>query len=168
MWSLAIIIALASGAWPYIKLILLGYAWFCPPTVLNTRRRGKLLSILDILGKWSVVDQFIMVMLMVVFRFLFYLPPEGSTIAYLPPPGFMYLEVRINPQWGFYGFFMAALGSLVVNHFIVIQHRNVVSEGWFSIPSPAENVDQEAASKKKSSSLNGLADSPQPGGTGNR
>ena len=134
VWSLALIIALASGAWPYIKLIMLGYCWFCPPTVLNSRRRGRLLSILDILGKWSVIDQFIMVMLMVVFRFVFDLPPEGADISYLPPVGFMYLEVRINPQWGFYGFFMAALGSLVVNHFIVIQHRNVVSVGWFSMP----------------------------------
>ena len=144
VWSLAIIIALASGAWPYIKLIMLGYCWFCPPTVLNTRRRGKLLSILDILGKWSVVDQFIMVMLMVVFRFLFTLPPEGTSIAYMPPPGFMYLEVRINPQFGFYGFFMAALGSLVVNHFIVFQHRNVVSVGWFGIPQ-ASRKDEETA-----------------------
>ena len=56
VYPLALLIAVFSGAWPYVKILLMLFAWFVPDKVFNATRRGHLLQALDALGKWSLID----------------------------------------------------------------------------------------------------------------
>ena len=67
--SLGMLIALASGCWPYVKVVLTMFAFFVPPSLLAVDARGRVLGVLDMLGKWSIVDQFMMAILTIVFYF---------------------------------------------------------------------------------------------------
>ena len=128
MWNagavaLAIIIALASGAWPYAKQVLLLFAWFAPPTVLSADRRGSFLETLDILNKWSLIDLFVLVLMMVSFSFFV----SASLLQLvLVPAGALSFSVQVAPGWGIYGFLFGTLGSLVVNHVCTFVHRRTM------------------------------------------
>jgi uncharacterized paraquat-inducible protein A len=65
-YALAILIAVTSIVWPYIKLILSLVSWVVP--FKNIRRREHLLEVIDALGKWSFVDIFVLLIIMVAFR----------------------------------------------------------------------------------------------------
>merc|ERR1712012_1485849 len=78
VYPLAIVIAFFSGFWPYIKLLAMLVAWLSPQKLLTVNCRRKVLDMLDALGKWSLVDTFVMVMFMVAFKF------KLSTDADLP------------------------------------------------------------------------------------
>ena len=64
VYVLAILVALCSGVWPYTKIILLGVCWFYTPP-----RRGQILEWIDVLGKWALVDTFVMTLMLVAFHF---------------------------------------------------------------------------------------------------
>jgi len=130
MWNsgayvLALAIAIASCAWPYLKNILMLFCWFAPTTVLNTKRRGTFLEVLDMLGKWSLVDVYILIMLIVGFRFYITSSYVGGLDAYLPAD-VLVLDIVVTPGWGIYGFVLGAMGSLIVNHFMIFYHRRAV------------------------------------------
>jgi hypothetical protein len=67
-YPLAILIAVTSIAWPYLKIILSVYAWVMP--YKNPRRRELLIETIDALGKWSFVDIVVLVEIMVAFRYV--------------------------------------------------------------------------------------------------
>jgi hypothetical protein len=75
-YPLAILIAVTSIAWPYVKIILSFYAWMKP--YYNPRKREFLIEVIDALGKWSFVDIVVLVEIMVAFRYA-----SGSSIAEL-------------------------------------------------------------------------------------
>lgn len=62
------IIFLLSFAWPYSKQLIVLGLWFAPPTTVSVSTRGSALHWLDLLGKWSIVDIFVLVMVLVGFR----------------------------------------------------------------------------------------------------
>ena len=66
MWEaktyyLAILIAFFTGAWPFVKLFLMLLAWVLPTSIMSMKHRDSTLIWMDILGKWSLVDTFVMV-----------------------------------------------------------------------------------------------------------
>eukprot|EP01083_Nonionella_stella_P088628 247109_1 len=63
-YSLAIIIATFSGAWPYIKLLLLLLIWLHP---MKENKRKKGLLLLDQLGKYSFIDLYVCIFMVVSF-----------------------------------------------------------------------------------------------------
>lgn len=65
-YVLAVLIAGFSGAWPYIKLLLLTVCWLWP---MPYHRREKLLTLLDQLGKFSFIDSHVTVTMIVAFYF---------------------------------------------------------------------------------------------------
>jgi hypothetical protein len=67
VYTLAVLIAFFSGAWPYIKLSSMLVAWLCPPGLLTVKSRENILIVLDALGKWSLVDFFVMVLMLCAF-----------------------------------------------------------------------------------------------------
>ncbi|OEU21392.1 hypothetical protein FRACYDRAFT_138831, partial [Fragilariopsis cylindrus CCMP1102] len=110
-YPLAIFIAITSIGWPYVKLAIATYAWMMP--YRNSRRRELLIEIIDVLGKWSFVDIMVLVEIMVAFR---------STVDL----GFgLKLEIVLVAQWGFYGFVVATMMSLLSTHVILHYHRKV-------------------------------------------
>ncbi|KAH9254574.1 hypothetical protein BASA81_007331 [Batrachochytrium salamandrivorans] len=129
MWNsgaypLAVIIALASGAWPYGKQILLLFAWLAPSTILHPLSRGRLLEVLDMLGKWSMIDIYVLVIMMVAFRF--YLTSSMVESLTLLPSDVVEVNVVVGAGWGMYGFCLGAMGSLLVNHVMVWYNRKII------------------------------------------
>jgi len=73
-YPLAILIVITSICWPYVKLAMSMLAWVVPPVsrprggIRGPRRRERLVEWLDALGKWSFVDIFVLIIMMVAFR----------------------------------------------------------------------------------------------------
>lgn len=66
--GLAILILLVSGVWPYAKQLTTLALWFLPPTRVSISWRGTILLWLDFLAKWSMVDIFVIIIMIVSFR----------------------------------------------------------------------------------------------------
>ena len=69
VYLLAILVAVFSGIWPYVKLITLLLCWCLNEIKLSPRVREKLLIVLDTMGKWSLLDSYVLIMMLVAFRF---------------------------------------------------------------------------------------------------
>eukprot|EP00934_Nitzschia_sp_Nitz4_P006129 Nitzschia sp. Nitz4//scaffold1_size375055//84702//86183//NITZ4_000233-RA/size375055-augustus-gene-0.663-mRNA-1//1//CDS//3329540916//6119//frame0 len=110
-YPLAILIAITSVAWPYVKLLLTFYAWMAPYKV--PRRRELFIEIIDALDKWSFVDIMVLVEIVVAFR----------TDANLAPG--VDLAIVIEAKWGFYGFVVASIMSLISTHVMLHYHRKL-------------------------------------------
>lgn len=117
-YPLAIIIVITSISWPYLKLIMSLYAWTAPfnrkssDVNVTLAKREKMLFWLDVLGKWSFVDVFVLIIMMVIFR---------STID----QGYLIIDIWILPKWGFFGFMLASVLSIFGTHVILHSHRSV-------------------------------------------
>jgi hypothetical protein len=84
--ELAIIIVVFAVIWPYTKQVITMTLWFLPPSGLSASRRGNILLWLDSLGKWSMIDIFILLISMASFRVTIdspdkeFLPPDFYSI----------------------------------------------------------------------------------------
>ena len=76
VYPLAILIAFFSGAWPYIKLACMFVCWLSPTGLLSVKRRESILQFMDMMGKWSLIDFFVMTMFMCAFYFELALVPQ--------------------------------------------------------------------------------------------
>jgi uncharacterized paraquat-inducible protein A len=85
VYALALVILCFSGIWTYVKLSMLIVAFFMPGRILSPPRRERMLIILDSLGKWSLVDAYVLVMMMV--GFLFTLGAEDNVARIVVVPG---------------------------------------------------------------------------------
>ena len=115
VYPLSILVAFFSGGWPYMKLAAILVCWLLPTSALPLRYRDSTLVWLDILGKWSLLDTYVMVMMMVAFNFNLIVAPGIEVIVY------------VVPNWGFYGFLLATMMSLGLGHLVLACHR-LVSE----------------------------------------
>jgi len=66
--ELAIIILIFSGIWPYTKQLMTLALWFLPPSRLPVSKRESIFLWLDRLGKWSMIDIFVLVVSIAAFR----------------------------------------------------------------------------------------------------
>jgi hypothetical protein len=113
-------IALFSGAWPYTKLLMMLYAWVSQPGWYFYKGRESFLMVLDMLGKLSLIDAYVLVMMMIAFHLDIELPSSS-----LLPDGPVSVRIIVEPNWGFYGFLMATMTSLVMSHLILAKYRRV-------------------------------------------
>lgn len=117
VYPLSLLIAIFSGAWPYLKLLLCLAAWVLPSRVLPHQRRETMLVWLDRLGKWSLIDAYVMVMMLVAFRFhLAFFNNEAV------------VDVLVSPEYGFYSFLLATMISLALSHIVLAFHRHVATK----------------------------------------
>ena len=115
VYALAVLVALFSGGWPYVKLVAMLVCWFAPVEMLSAETNYWLLLWLDALGKWSLMDTFVMVLFMVSFAFDLYLA-DNLTVY-----------VTVQPDIGFYTFLYGTMLSLFLGHGVLyfwklIQH----------------------------------------------
>ena len=89
------------------------------PSTFITGARGTLLQCLDILGKWSLIDLIVLVMMMVAFRFHIVSP---SSLHFLPPGG-LEADIVVTAGWGIFAFIIATVISLVLSHVMIAFHR---------------------------------------------
>jgi hypothetical protein len=120
VYPLAILIGFFSGAWPYIKLVAMLGCWITPPWLLSTRKRELVLMALDSLGKWSLIDAYVMTLMMVAFHFHVEIPTAVGSAA----PASL-VELLVQAKFGFVVFVLATMLSLGTGHVIVAIHRHI-------------------------------------------
>ncbi|KAL7552892.1 hypothetical protein ACHAWF_016142 [Thalassiosira exigua] len=120
--TLAILVALFSGLWPYTKLIATLLIWLAPPRWLPSKRRGKILRWLDVLGKWSMVDVFVLLMTLA----SFHISVESPDHLRFLPKDLYQIHMLVRPLWGLYANMLAQLVAQVLSHVIIHYHRKSV------------------------------------------
>lgn len=140
MWNagargMAMLIAIFSGLWPYVKQLVSLTLWFAPPTPPrwlagiglfkrlwpSSKRRGRVLSWLDALGKYSFIDIFVLVIAMVAFQ----ISIESPSVGFLPD-NFYSVDLVLVALYGLYFNMSAQILSQWTSHWIVYYHGNVV------------------------------------------
>jgi hypothetical protein len=124
VYPLAFLIAILSGGWPYLKVLLMFVCWVIPFSdhafVLTPDFRARMLRWLDALGKWSLIDAYLMILFLVAFRFHIALQlDDGNSGAFV----WTVLDIFVHPHWGLHGFVIATVLSLCCSHFIVGYQR---------------------------------------------
>jgi len=142
MWKagtyfLAFLIGGFSGFWPHMKLLLMLSCWVLPMTM---KSRYKILWWLEFLGKWSLMD----VYLIVVIRQSFNFEVESSEDLAWLPPGFLKLDMLFKVGWGITGFIYGTMISLITSNVVLYYHYL------------EEDIRGVAPSEKKEGLLSGL------------
>jgi hypothetical protein len=122
VYALSILIAVLSGIWPYVKLFSVALACCLPEKRLGVKRRAFILTVTDALGKWSLLDAYVLMMMTVAFR-LTWSTPERYAMNPDSLPGIF--DVLVQPQLGCYTFLTATNLSLVVCHVASAFNRQV-------------------------------------------
>ena len=114
VYLLMLLILFCSGIWPYVKLVLLAVSWVVSTRRLPPVKREKILYLLDSLGKFSLIDAYVLVLMMVAFRYDLEVEGVGA------------LNVYVTPKYGFYAFLFATIVSLVSGHAMLFLHRRTM------------------------------------------
>ena len=120
-YFLSALIALFSGFWPYMKLLLMLISFFLPTTILSHRRREKILLFLDATGKFSILDSYVMIILLVAFHFHVDIPISEESQA---EKGSV-VDIFVYAAYGFITLIVGTLISLSLSHIITHLHRNL-------------------------------------------
>lgn len=112
-YGLALLVLIFSVLWPYLKFIGLIMAWTLPSRFLSSAAREKMMMILDIFGKWSLIDIWISMLISV---------PVSTTIdlkyGVSSSTGFEYL-------WPFFGFVGVTCTAHLITHTMLYLQRSV-------------------------------------------
>ena len=137
VYPLSIIVAVFSGIWPYLKLVLMFISFILPASILSQRKREVILMILDATGKWSILDSYVMILILIAFHFNIDIP--------VVPPSHAEKGANVNVfVYAAYGFFTLILGtiiSLILSHIITHLHRGLDEH-------PDQNKGEKAESYK--------------------
>ena len=112
---LALLVALLSGAWPYIEIGLLIWGYITPG--LEPKRREWVWRSVEMLSKWSFIDVFIVVFLIVAFYIDVDLRFRNTAGAQA--------ELFIEARYAFYAFCFATLTSMCLGQVLLNLHREV-------------------------------------------
>jgi hypothetical protein len=128
MWNagaktLAILIGIFSGAWPYIKQFTTLFLWVVSPKWVSVSRRGSIFLWLDRLAKWSIVDIFVLLMSIAAFNISINSPENVDFLI----PNLYSIKLFVVPLWGLYANLTAQLISQISSHFIIHYHRKLVA-----------------------------------------
>eukprot|EP00977_Amphora_coffeiformis_P009398 scaffold2179_cov165-Amphora_coffeaeformis.AAC.2 len=118
--ELAVMIFIFSVIWPYTKQLITLVVWFTSPKILSISYRGSVLSWLDTLAKWSMVDIMTLIVTVAGFRISIQSPDVGFL-----PDDFYSLDLLVVPMWGLYANMIAQLISQFSSHAIIHYHRRV-------------------------------------------
>jgi len=121
VYPLSILVAFFSGIWPYLKVVLMILCWFLPKKIFSEKARGSMLEWLDILGKWSLLDTYVMIMMLVAFHFNIQFPIVNSEDITKPTA----IQIFVYPAYGFLALILGTLFSLIMSHVLLGLHRYV-------------------------------------------
>eukprot|EP00666_Eupelagonemidae_sp_cell4sb_P006563 gene6563-4214_t len=105
VYLFGVALALFAGAWPFIRLSTLLFAWFMPVAVLPHALRRRILGVLDFAGKWQLLNVFVFIMLAVSFRLSLRNPDRLSCL----PERFVTADLTVVPQYGFYCYLFSVI-----------------------------------------------------------
>ena len=131
VYTLMTLVLVFSGIWPYVKLLVMLSAWISSEKLLGFERRETLLIWLDAFGKYSLVDSFVLVLMLVSFRFH----------VDLDLPILSVIDSFVIPRDGFYTFLLATVLSLIIGHMVTFLHRySLMPEFTSNIQSKRESI----------------------------
>ena len=90
-----------------------------------------MLEWVELLGKWSLIDGFTMVLLMVAFHVHITTPDDGNATI---PPGFAGVNALVTPQLGLIMILVPTLWSLVNSHILEHMHKVAVNHDEQNLP----------------------------------
>ncbi|KAJ8602255.1 hypothetical protein CTAYLR_003634 [Chrysophaeum taylorii] len=165
VYPLSFLIALCSGGWPYVKLVAMFACWVAPPCVdrgtgcgffldratlcrMTPQTRELVLIWLDALGKWSLVDSYVMTLMMVAFHFHVSVGINDQN-GYLDDA--VVVNVYVDALPSFFIFVAATCLSLILGHAILAFHRREVSlhRACSKKEEEEEEVEEDPAAKTK-------------------
>ena len=136
-WVLSLLVAVFSGFWPYMKLVLMLISFCLPASILSHKSREKILIILDATGKFSIFDTYVMIMMLFSFHFHVQIPVVIQSLA---KDGAI-VDVFVYAAYGFITLITGTLISLLLSHIITHLHRSLDSH-------PDENKGEKAESHR--------------------
>lgn len=114
VWPLSLLIGVTSGVWPYIKLIAMLACWTLPPKILSNKYRLYLLRVLDALGKWSLIDVYVLVLFLESFR------------VHIQFTSAIQIDMAVTVQYAFYSYLAATMMSLILTHVFLYANHHLV------------------------------------------
>ena len=136
VYPLSILIAFFSGIWPYVKLIMMLISFITPSSLINKNKRSTILMILDATGKWSILDSYVMILMLVAFQFHVVFPIVSESVEEAS-----IVDVYVDAAYGFVTLLMGTCLSLALSHIITHLHRGLDEH-------PDENKGEKAESFK--------------------
>ena len=122
-YLLAFMLFMLSIFFPYFKLFCLGSCWFVPPKYLPLRLRGRIIWFLDTVGKWSFVEFFFLIFVLVAFK----IRGTSPELAYFPESPLLKAELIIEPQISLFTFGLAVVISLIIGNVCLIYHEKIIN-----------------------------------------
>ena len=125
MWKagayiLSVFVAVFSGIWPYLKLLLMIISFVLPTSLYSERNRAKILRILDATGKWSILDSYVMTLMLVAFHFHIEFPTTEPSEAKES-----LIDVFVKAAYGFFTLILGTIISLFLSHIITFLHKSL-------------------------------------------
>ena len=125
MWKagayiLSVFVAVFSGIWPYLKLLLMIISFVLPTSLYSERNRAKILRILDATGKWSILDSYVMTLMLVAFHFHIEFPTTEPSVAKES-----LIDVFVKAAYGFFTLILGTIISLFLSHIITFLHKSL-------------------------------------------
>jgi len=109
IYPLLVLVVCFSGIWPYAKLFFMLHAWMRPS--VDQHRQERRLLMLDAMGKYSLVDNYVLILFVVAFRY------------HLEISDNLGIDVYVTPIYGFFSFLLATCLSLILGHAVIFFHR---------------------------------------------
>ena len=106
-YSLSILIAAFSGIWPYVKLLLLGACWVIP---MKQPHREAIIIVLDQMGKFSFIDLFVSLYMIVSFYVEITEQLKGYGVD---------VKIVVEPDVGLNTFVIGTALSMLFSHFFL-------------------------------------------------
>jgi len=147
--ALAALMCIFSVVWPYTKQIINIFLWCSSTERCSVKTRGSVLHWVDILGKWSMVDIFVIVMSLVGF-WIAIDSPQG--LAFLPNDLYA-IKLFVRPVWGLYANLIAQLISQISSHIFIHYHRRVEEDGMKILKGETEERKKAADATPKKETL---------------
>jgi len=119
---LAMLIVIFSLFLPYAKLGLSLFIFWAP---ISTRRRNSIAALLDAVGKWSLLDAFVLSAMISLASFEVYFR------------GGLGVAIYIEPQWGLTAFLSATILCLIIGH-VVLMLSHLAEEAESQAPNPKQ------------------------------
>jgi hypothetical protein len=118
-YFLALLVAVASLLWPFIKLALQLLLWWLPPSWMGFEVHGIGVRFLDGTCKFALTNIQMVVLLMVGLHFEVLIPSADTIVPLLE------LNVEVAPDTGTYAFISAMVPALVLGHVHAYMHRTL-------------------------------------------
>jgi len=134
--ALATLLFLMSVLWPYVKVVGMALAWFMPGSWLSFKRRDNIITVLDQLGKWSLVELFFVAYVLILLNVVITSP---TSVSYLPQENYAWnLELLLDPQASLFAFITALILSLLISNIIFVYQKRVKHEACHEFQSSSD------------------------------